>query len=145
MRRSLRRRIRTFGRDERGAELIEFGLVSIFVLILMFGIMEFGRGIWIYGSVAHLAREGARWSIVRGSESPRTTTPTEVETYVNSVAAGMTGLTVTTTWDDPLKDPGNRRAGSSRQAVYPRGANGGAGQHHAVEHIADGDRLLEEL
>ncbi len=106
MRHFLRRRIRTFGRDERGAELIEFGLISILVLTLMFGIMEFGRGIWIYGTVAHLAREGARWSLVRGSESPRTTTPTEVETYVNSIAAGMTGLTVTTTWDDASKDPG---------------------------------------
>ncbi len=106
MRHFLRRRTRTFGRDERGAELIEFGLISILVLTLMFGIMEFGRGIWIYGTVAHLAREGARWSLVRGSESPRTTTPTEVEIYVNSIAAGMTGLTVTTTWDDASKDPG---------------------------------------
>ena len=106
MRPRLRKRIRRLVRDEHGAELIEFAVVSLLLLALMFGIVEFGRGIWIYGSVAHLAREGARWSIVRGSESPRTTTPTEVETYVNSVAAGMTGLTVATTWDDPSKDPG---------------------------------------
>ena len=106
MRPRLCKRIRRLVRDEHGAELIEFAVVSLLLLALMFGIMEFGRGIWIYGSVAHLAREGARWSIVRGSESPRTTTPTEVDTYVNSVAAGMTGLTVTTTWDDPSKDPG---------------------------------------
>ena len=145
MRQRLRKRIRRLVRDERGAEIIEFALVSIVVLTLIFGIMEFGRGIWIYGTVAHLAREGARWSIVRGSESPRTTTPTEVETHVNSVAAGMTGLTVTTTWDDPSKDPGTVVQVRVDKPFTPRGANGGAGQHHAVEHIADGDRLLEEL
>ena len=68
--------------------------------------MEFGRAIWIYGTVAHVAREGARFAIVRGSESGRTTSPAEVQTYVETVAAGMTGLTVTTTWDDASKDPG---------------------------------------
>ena len=106
MRENLRRRIRPLLRDDAGAELIEFGLVSILILSLMFGITEFGRGIWIYGTVAHLAREGARFAIVRGSESPRTAIPSDVDTYVNNVAAGMTGLTVTTTWDDPSKDPG---------------------------------------
>ncbi len=106
MRRYLRRRIRKLRRDERGAELIEFAVVSLLVLALVFGVMEFGRGIWFYGTVAHLAREGARYAIVRGSESPRTTDPVEVQTYVDTIAGGLTGLTVTTTWDDPSKDPG---------------------------------------
>ena len=110
MRRRLRRafgqRVLTLRRGERGAELVEFALISVLFFMLVFGIMEFGRGIWIYGTVAHVAREGARFAIVRGSESGRTATTTDVENYVNLVAAGMTGLTVTTTWDDPLKDPG---------------------------------------
>ncbi len=94
------------GRDERGVEVIEFAIVSILLLILLFGVMEFGRAIWIYGTVAHTAREGARYAIVRGSESGRTAIPIDVENYVNLVAGGLTGLTVTTTWDDPSKDPG---------------------------------------
>ena len=101
-----RRRLRALRRDERGAELIEFAVVSVLFFMLAFGVMEFGRAIWMYGTVAHVAKEGARWAIVRGSESGRTATPTDVETYVNVRAAGMTGLTVTTTWDDPSKDPG---------------------------------------
>ena len=43
---------------------------------------------------------------MRGSESPRTAVPSDVDTHVNNIAAGMTGLMVTTTWDDPSKDPG---------------------------------------
>ena len=61
-------RARGLRRDERGAELIEFSLISILMLMLVFGIMEFGRAIWIYGTVAHVAREGARFAIVRGSD-----------------------------------------------------------------------------
>ena len=70
--RVLGRRGRTLRRNERGVEVIEFALVSIFLFMLVFGIMEFGRAIWIYGTVAHVAREGTRFAIVRGSESGRT-------------------------------------------------------------------------
>ena len=106
LQRALRRRVLPLRRDERGAELVEFALISNVFFMLVFGIIEFGRAIWIYGTVVHVAKEGARFAIVRGSESGRTATTTDVETYVNVVAAGMTGLTVTTTWDEPLKDPG---------------------------------------
>ena len=102
-----RGRLLTLRRDERGAELIEFAVVSFLFFLLTFGVMEFGRAIWMYSTVAHVAKEGARWAIVRGSESGRTATPTDVETYVTQRAAGMTGITVTTTWDDPAKDPGS--------------------------------------
>ena len=94
------------GHDERGVELVEFALISILFFTLSFGIMEFGRAIWIYGTVAHVARAGARHALVRGSESGRTVTATDVETYVNTAAAGMTNLTVNTTWEDASRDPG---------------------------------------
>ena len=106
LRSRLGRRFRRFHRDERGVEIVEFALVSILFFTLAFGVMEFGRAVWLYGTVAHVAREGARFAIVRGSESGRATTPAEVEAYVNNAAAGMTGLTVTTTWDDPSMDRG---------------------------------------
>ena len=60
-----RRRFCGLRDDERGAEIIEFAIVSILFLMLAFGVMEFGRAIWMYGTVAHAAREGARFAIVR--------------------------------------------------------------------------------
>ncbi len=106
LRRVLRRRLVALHRSERGVEVIEFAIVSVLFMMLVFGVMEFGRAIWIYGTVAHTAREGARYAIVRGSESGRTAIPADVEGYVNQLAGGLTGLTVTTTWDDASKDPG---------------------------------------
>ena len=91
---------------ERGSELIEFAFVSILLFTLVFGIMEFGRAIWIYGTVAHLAREGARFAMVRGAESGQTASAADIETYVQGRAAGMTALVVTTAWD-PDNDPGS--------------------------------------
>jgi Flp pilus assembly protein TadG len=102
----LRKRLLTRVREERGAELIEFGLVSILFFMLLFGIMEFGRAIWIYDTVAHAAKEGTRYAIVRGSESGRAASAADVEDYVRSRATGMTVLAVTTTWE-PDNDPGS--------------------------------------
>ncbi len=69
---------------ERGAEVIKFGLVSILFFMLLFGIMEFGRSIWIYDTVTHAAKEGARYAIVRDTESGRATTSADVGAYVQS-------------------------------------------------------------
>ncbi len=93
-------------RNERGNELVEVAIVGTLFFTLVFGIMEVGRAIWIYDTVAHLAREGARYAIVRGAESGQAVGAAEVEAYVQGRAAGMTGLVVTTTWD-PDNDPGS--------------------------------------
>ncbi len=99
-------RVLTRWRNDRGNELVEVAIVGILFFTLVFGIMEVGRAIWIYDTVAHLAREGARYAIVRGAESGQVVGAAEVEAYVQGRAAGMTGLVVTTTWD-PDNDPGS--------------------------------------
>jgi len=45
---------------ERGAELVEFALVFPLFLLLMVGIIEFGRAYNIYENVIHATREGVR-------------------------------------------------------------------------------------
>jgi Flp pilus assembly protein TadG len=97
-------------RCERGGQLIEFALMSLLLFLLVFGITELGRAVWIYGTVAHLSREGARFAIVRGFDSRNRETPAtaaDVTAYVQSRAAGMTGLTVTTTWPDGDNEQGS--------------------------------------
>ena len=106
LRSALGKRVLALRRNERGSELIEFAFVGILLFTLVFGILEFGRAIWIYETVAHLAREGARYAIVRGAESGSTATASDVETYVQGRAAGMPGLVVTTAWD-PDNEPGS--------------------------------------
>jgi hypothetical protein len=74
--------------------------------LLIFGTVEFGRAIWAYGVVAHSAREGVRYPIVRGRESGRAATITEIQDYVRSRAVPLAPVQVTTSWI-PDKEPGS--------------------------------------
>jgi hypothetical protein len=44
---------------QSGQALVEFSLVALIFLLLMFGIIDFGRAVYTQVVVAHLAREGA--------------------------------------------------------------------------------------
>ena len=60
------RRLRR-GRDERGANLVEFALVLPLLLLLILGIIEFGYLFAQYNEVRHGAHEGARLAAVDDS------------------------------------------------------------------------------
>ena len=51
-------------RVERGAAAVEFGLISIVLLALLIGIIQFAIFFWAYEVSAHAAREGARLGAV---------------------------------------------------------------------------------
>ena len=51
-------------RKERGQAMLEFALVIIALVIVMLGIIDFGRLYFTYASVANSAREGARYGII---------------------------------------------------------------------------------
>jgi Flp pilus assembly protein TadG len=50
--------------DERGAVLVEFALVLPLLLILVFGMLEFGKAFNYWIDTTHLANEAARWAVV---------------------------------------------------------------------------------
>jgi len=52
------------GRTERAQSLVEFALVLPILLILVFGIIDFGMGIRSYISLTNATREGARFAAV---------------------------------------------------------------------------------
>ena len=80
--------------SQRGTALPEAAIVMALLLTLMFGIIDFGRAIYTYSFVAQLAREGARWAIVRGTGctllSDCDATQAELQTYVRSLSEGAT-------------------------------------------------------
>lgn len=57
--------------DEDGAALLEFALVATMLLVLIFGMVNFGRAIYTKNSITHAAREGGRYAAVHpiGSET----------------------------------------------------------------------------
>jgi Flp pilus assembly protein TadG len=50
--------------SERGQDLVEFALILPLLLVLTLGIIDLGRVVFSYNTIANAAREGARWGIV---------------------------------------------------------------------------------
>lgn len=76
-------------RGQRSQALIEFSLVSPVLLLLLFGIIDLGRGIFYYDTLSHAAREGARIAV-------RASTPLPTNAGVlSAVQAQMVGAPVT--------------------------------------------------
>jgi Flp pilus assembly protein TadG len=99
---------RKFRRDERGAAMVEFALVSTLVFIpIVFGIVEFGRVVWAKNMVTAAAREGVRYAIVHGSSPGGTIADSaSIATYVKN-RTQLSPLTVRSAWSNAAKDPGD--------------------------------------
>jgi Flp pilus assembly protein TadG len=72
-------------RDSRGAAAIELALVLPLLLLLVCGIVDFGRMLNIQITLSGAAREGARWEALRLP----TTTGISVASRVGSAAPGV--------------------------------------------------------
>jgi Flp pilus assembly protein TadG len=90
---------------QRGASLVETTIVMGVVLALLFGIVDFGRAMYTYAFVAQLAREGARWAIVRGANCTVldhcNASASDIQTYVQGLSEGATtasNIAVIATW-----------------------------------------------
>src|SRR5580765_679363 len=70
---------------EKGAELIEFALVFPLLLLVMFGIMDFGLLFQRYETVTNAAREGARIAVL--PDYKQSDVDARVKQYL--VAAGL--------------------------------------------------------
>lgn len=58
------RTLRRFRRDRRGQALVEFALVVPILLLLVLGIIDFGRAWNLHQTITDAAREGARQAVV---------------------------------------------------------------------------------
>lgn len=56
------------GKLDQGSTLVEFSLVAFMFIIVLFGVVEMGRMILVYTTLAQAARAGARYAIVHGAE-----------------------------------------------------------------------------
>ena len=81
-----------------GTTIVEFAIVCIAFFLLILGLLDVGRGVWIYNSISAGAREGTRYAIVNGSFSPAPASATDVGDFVKKKLR-LTGLTVNTVWD----------------------------------------------
>jgi Flp pilus assembly protein TadG len=81
-------------RTERGQVLVEFALSVLVFLVLVFGVLDFGRALYTYHAVSYAARAGTRYAIVRGSGcngavSGCPATQSSVTSYIESVSPNL--------------------------------------------------------
>jgi len=58
---------RSAGRNQRGQALAETGIVIVLLLLLVMGVVEFGRAFMVSNMITHAARDGARRAAVVGT------------------------------------------------------------------------------
>ncbi len=71
-RRAAVRCLTRWGRDERGAALVEFAIVVPMLLVLVLAIIDFGRMMAVSAGLAAAAREGARYAATSSNPSDAT-------------------------------------------------------------------------
>ena len=85
-------------------------MTALLYLMIIFGIIDYGRVLYAYSSVAYSAREASRYASVRGSTSKSPATASGITTVVQSNIVGLdtsnNQLAVTTSWS-PNNKPGS--------------------------------------
>lgn len=100
--------------NQRGASMVEFAISASALLLIMFGILEFGRVMYTYHTVSNAARLASRYAIVRGAnctllDNCPDATSAQIQTWVQSQVpmVDSNSLSVTATWstsNDPSTD-----------------------------------------
>jgi|SRR5919206_4842471 Flp pilus assembly protein TadG len=53
--------------NEKGTSLVEFALILPVLLLILFGLLQFGKAFNYWNDETHLAGEGARWAVVNSN------------------------------------------------------------------------------
>ena len=80
--------------QERGSAIVELALSVFLLLLVMTGVVEFGRMFYHAAEVANAARAGVQWAVVNPG-SPNNLTA--MQTAAKNDAVNITGLTATPT------------------------------------------------
>ena len=74
----------SFRKNRRGAAVVEFALVVPVFILLVFGMVEFGRAVMVQQVLVNASREGARQAVLDGS------TVEEVESRIDGYLSAST-------------------------------------------------------
>jgi Flp pilus assembly protein TadG len=107
-------------RGDRAQALVETALVLPLLLLLIVGLFDVGRAVWLSNTLATAVREGSRYGVVHGALSGAPTGPgsatytppdtdTAITAHVRGYATGVpSSLTVKSTWPDGNANRGSR-------------------------------------
>lgn len=90
--------------DERGQALVELALLLPVVMLILIGIVEFGRAWQAKQTLTDVAREAARMSVIGDPTVTQARVDSLVRVMINR--AGFDSTSVSVTWPDGCKMPG---------------------------------------
>ena len=61
------KRVRSLHRCEAGAAAVEFAIIAMVMILVCVGMIEFGRGLYIYNQIAYAADKGARVILINNT------------------------------------------------------------------------------
>ena len=70
--------------EEKGATAVEFALIALPFLIIIFGVMETSRVVWIMNSVEYVARDTGRYAALNSDM-----TDSDFQTYAEGILDNM--------------------------------------------------------
>lgn len=88
---------RSCRKQRRGAAVVEFAVVAPLFIMLVFGMIEYGRMVMVQQLIVNAAREGARLGVLDGATTADVTSA--VNGYLNN--ASISGATVTVSPSPP--------------------------------------------
>jgi Flp pilus assembly protein TadG len=125
--------------SERGQSLVEFGLVIPIVLLIMLGVFDLGRIVFINNSLSDGARDGARHAATRPRDADYCA---RVDDAVRSATRGQPLTPYTVTYS-ALDELGNVRA---TYLMCQNGADGAGKPGMAADELAaPGDRVTVDI
>lgn len=71
----------------RGQAMVEFAIIFPIFILLMVGMFDLGRVVWVNNTLATAAREGARYAIVHGAKSVCPVGPAPADTAIPTADA----------------------------------------------------------
>ena len=77
------------GNRRGGHAILEFSLVFMLFLVLVLGLMEFGRALWTQQTIAHAARQAGRYATVRGAAHKTPATAAQIKQVLANQAIGL--------------------------------------------------------
>jgi Flp pilus assembly protein TadG len=115
----MRARTARFWKMDRGSTLVEFSLIAFMFIMVLLGVVEMGRMVLVYTTVANAARAGARYAIVHGGDrtgsgvngpsGPGSTTQiqTVVQNFASAGLVNVSNLNVNVTYPNGANTAGS--------------------------------------
>jgi Flp pilus assembly protein TadG len=112
-------------KGDKASNLVEYALIFIFSMLLIMGIMDFGRTLFVYHFVSNAARDASRWASVNGltciddGSCSKVADPSSIADYVTTITpSGLSTssppLTTTVSWPVQPTSPPACSAGRNR-------------------------------